>query len=270
MFRSWLQDEPPANLSSAQMVKHLVLQIWRSDGPLSRYMEWSLQSPEEQRGKVQNLFPLPLWYDDRESLREIIEDETVKEAGEWRKRGETKSKASKVLKGMGLRAWHGLAVISLNFLHGERPGSQKPRLGSAATAPQEAALNVVWNLVKLFVEEKGQGGVPRSSQEDWGQEVRSMRVSYTGEVVEKALPLTLEQILPALPSPEHGGSVDIMSVLPEPLQEVLRHPEKLVLNNPPGMRPRPRVHCDPEEWPGMLEEWWYRLRNVRNWKVRIC
>ena len=202
MFRSWLQDEPPSNLSTAQMARHLVLQFWRSDGPLSRYMEWSLQSPVEQGGKVQNLFPLPLWYDDRESLREIIDEEKVKDAGDWRRMGPTKSKAAKALKGQGLRAWHGLAVICLNFLHGHRPCDEKPRLGSAATGPQEAALNVIWSLVKTFVEEKGRGGVPRSSQEDWGQEVRSMRISYTGEVIEKALPLTLEQILPALPSNE--------------------------------------------------------------------
>ena len=253
MFRNWLQDEPPSNLSTAQMARHLVLQFWRSDGPLSRYMEWSLQSPVEQGGKVQNLFPLPLWYDDRESLREIIDEEKVKDAGDWRRMGPTKSKAAKALKGQGLRAWHGLAVICLNFLHGHRPCDEKPRLGSAATGPQEAALNVIWSLVKTFVEEKGRGGVPRSSQEDWGQEVKSMRISYTGEVIEKALPLTLEQILPALPSKEHGGTVDIMEVLPEYLQEALKHPEDLILEEPAGQRPKPRIHCAPDEWPAVVK-----------------
>ena len=254
MFRNWLADEPPAGLSAAQLVKHLVLQIWRSDGPFSRYVEWSLQTPEEQRGKVQNLFPLPLWFDDREALREILDEASVRDKpGEWRKYGDTKSKASRALKGQGLRAWHGLAVVSLNFLHGHRWSDDAPRLGSAATAPQEGALNVIWEMVKLFVDEKAKGGVPRSSQEDWEQAVKDMRISYSGEVIEKALPLTLEQILPALPSKEHGGSVDIMEVLPPDLQETLKHPDRLVLEEPAGQRPYPRVHCNPDEWPRVVK-----------------
>ena len=42
----------------------------------------------------------------------------------------------------------------------------------------------------------------------------ALKVSYTGEVLEKAVPLTLAQIFPGLLSVEHGGSVDIMEVLP--------------------------------------------------------
>ena len=159
LFREWVQEEPPAGLSAAQIVRHLALQLWRSGSSLGEYLKWSLQSPEEQSGSVKELFPLPLWYDGRESLRDIIDDSTVKDKpGDWRKRGETKPRASKVMRGDGLRAWHGLAVVALNHLYGHRgKDGETPRLGSTASPAQEAALNVLWDLGKNFVSFPGFG-----------------------------------------------------------------------------------------------------------------
>ena len=63
------------------------------------------------------------------------------------------------------------------------------------------------------------------------------------------MPLTLAQVLPGLPSVEHGGSVDIMGVLPPHLQEALKHPEKIMVEPPQGPRPRPKVRVVDGEWP---------------------
>ena len=49
-------------------------------------------------------------------------------------------------------------------------------------------------------------------------------MSYTGEVVEKAMPLTLRQILPGLPSVDHGAMVDLCELLPADLADTLRQP----------------------------------------------
>ena len=231
LLREWLSDNPPKGLSSAQLVKHLALQLMAVEGPLKEYLLWSLQSPSRREGRMQNLFPLPLWYDGREALNEILDEMKVKdESGDWRKRGDTKGRASKALRGQGLRAWHGLVVVMLNFMYGDRAVGTRPTPSGQATAPQERALETLWELVRVFIDEKEANGVPRTSMEDWDVAIDSLRVSYTGEVIEKAVPLTLNQVLPGLPSPEHGGLVDILAVLPEEPQETVKHPEKLVLS----------------------------------------
>ena len=197
-----------------------------------------------------NLFPLPLWFDGREALTEILDEAQVRDQpGSWRNRGRTKSKAAKALRGNGLRAWHGLVVVALNHLYGDEPRGERPCAGGQATAAQEQALNTLWELVKSFIDERERAGVPRSSQEDWGHAIDDLKVSYTGEVLEKAVPLTLAQVLPGLPSVEHGGSVDIMEVLPPHLQEALKHPEKMMVEPPQGPRPHPKVRVVDGEWP---------------------
>jgi site-specific DNA-cytosine methylase len=250
LLRELLAEEPTGGLSAAQLVRHLVLQLMAVEGSLKDYFLWSLQSPERVEGRVVNLFPLPLWYDDREALIEILDEANVKgRPGQWRKRGDTKSKAAKALRGNGLRAWHGLIVVALNHLYGDEAGAQRPAPGSQATAPQEQALSTLWELVKGFIDEKEKGGVPRTSLENWEHAIDSLRISYTGEVIEKAVDLTLEQVLPGLPSVEHGASVDITEVLPAYLKEELLHPERLLLEPPQGKRPYPRVRAAPGEWP---------------------
>ena len=250
LLRELLAEEPTGGLSAAQLVRHLVLQLMAVEGSLKDYFLWSLQSPERVEGRVVNLFPLPLWYDDRDALIEILDEANVKgRPGQWRKRGDTKSKAAKALRGNGLRAWHGLIVVALNHLYGDEAGAQRPAPGSQATAPQEQALSTLWELVKGFIDEKEKGGVPRTSLENWEHAIDSLRISYTGEVIEKAVDLTLEQVLPGLPSIEHGASVDITEVLPAYLKEELLHPERLLLEPPQGKRPYPRVRAAPGEWP---------------------
>jgi hypothetical protein len=249
-LREFLQQEETGNLSAAQLIRHLVLQLMETDSPLKEYMLWSLQSPTRREGRVLNLFPLPLWFDGREALTEILDEAQVRDQpGSWRNRGRTKSKAAKALRGNGLRAWHGLVVVALNHLYGDEPRGERPCAGGQATAAQEQALNTLWELVKSFIDERERAGVPRSSQEDWGHAIDDLKVSYTGEVLEKAVPLTLAQVLPGLPSVEHGGSVDIMEVLPPHLQEALKHPEKMMVEPPQGPRPHPKVRVVDGEWP---------------------
>ena len=60
-------------------------------------------------------------------------------------------------------------------------------------------------------------------------------MSYTGEVIETAHPLTLEQALPAVPKPEHGAMVNLVDVLPREMIKVVEAPEKLVLAEPQGL-----------------------------------
>ena len=40
LLREWLSDNPPKGLSSAQLVKHLALQLMAVEGPLKEYFLW--------------------------------------------------------------------------------------------------------------------------------------------------------------------------------------------------------------------------------------
>ena len=107
--------------------------------------------------------PLPLWPDVCEALEAVIEMKRYRdEPGEWRDRGNTKTQASRALRTQGALLWHGLVVVCLNWLHSG--GNISESVGGpagGATSQQESALCRLWELVKVFVDEKPKkGGVP--------------------------------------------------------------------------------------------------------------
>eukprot|EP00438_Fugacium_kawagutii_P035066 Skav236673 [mRNA] locus=scaffold338:400738:405778:- [translate_table: standard] len=248
---SWLSENEPKHLSAAQMGVHLVLQAVTLNGTLGQLIEMSL-APTQVEGRTRNLFPLPLWPDVRTELETIIDKMKFKDQpGEWRERGDTKSAANRALRKQGLLVWHGLVVIALNWLHSDgKPTNAVGPPGGYASKAQEAALERIWQMAKIFVNEKPEqkGGVPRTPEAPWKGELSKLRVSYTGEVVEKAQPLTLEQILPGLPSPDHGGLVNILEVVDERLARKLKRPDLMLRENIAELVPEPQVMCGDIEW----------------------
>lgn len=167
--------------------------------------------------------------------------------------GGSKSKAARGLRLSGMLVWHGLVVLCLNFQAGGcRADGQLPKRAGIALAGQEKCLLRLWEMVKRFVDQKGveKGlGVPRTPDVDWSKEVERVRISYTGEVVEKARPLTLRQILPGLPSAQHGPIVPLLDVVSGEVKEKLMNPRKLVKDQMEEELPAPRVLAAPGEWP---------------------
>eukprot|EP00438_Fugacium_kawagutii_P024621 Skav207650 [mRNA] locus=scaffold2758:77333:83766:+ [translate_table: standard] len=248
---SWLRENEPKHLSAAQVGTHLVLQAVTLNGTLGQIIEMSLAPTWVEGERRRNLFPLPLWPDVRDELEEVIEKMRFKdEPGEWRARAETKAKANRALRKQGLLVWHGLVVNALNWLHADgKPAKGVGPPGGQATQAQEEALLRIWEMVKVYVNEKpDQGGVPRTPETPWAGELSKLRVSYTGEVVEKARPLTLEQVLPGLPSPAHGGLVNILEVVDEKLARKLERPDLLLRECIPELVPEPQVMCGDIEW----------------------
>eukprot|EP00438_Fugacium_kawagutii_P022996 Skav216829 [mRNA] locus=scaffold2314:109375:114908:+ [translate_table: standard] len=253
-MRAWLESHPVSNLSGAQLIEHFVAQIWKSDFSFRAYLEWSLSPSEVSDEKVRNLFPLPLWFDDVEVLRDIVDRHILKEDKDKRQGGSlTRGQAQRAMRLDGLKAWHGLVVVSLNYLYGDRPKAHGPPPGARATAAQEKALTRLWDQLKVFLDDKEARGVPRTPQCDWKHAIDDVGISYTGEIVQKASSLTLRQILPGLPNPEHGGCVNLVELLSPELAKMLERPGKLVKEECLGPRPRPRVRCSDEEWPGIAK-----------------
>ena len=256
----WLTEISGDHLTAAQMSQYVLLQAVTLNGPFGRLLENSLKPIWEQGTRVRNLMPLLLWPDVIEAMEEVLISQKYKDSpGDWRSRGATKTKAGRALRWQGILLWHGLVVVALNWMHSG--GSLQDAVGPPAgwaTSQQETALCRIFELVKVFVDEKPKkGGVPRTPQGGWDQELGKLRVSYTGEVVEKAMPLTYEQIWPGLPTPHHGGLVDILEVVDEKLKARLLRPD-LMLREITEEIPRPRVLCEDTEWPRVVKALWER------------
>ena len=246
----WLQQHAGEHLTAAQMAQYHLLQAVNLNGTFGRLIESSLKPNWGQGERVRNLMPLPLWPDVVTEMQAVIDRQRYKDQpGDWRERGNTKTKASRALRNTGNLLWHGLVVVALNWMHsGGNIGEGVGPPAGRASSQQEGALRRLWELVRVFVDEKPKkGGVPRTPQGGWESELEALRVSYTGEVVQKARPLTLEQVLPGLPSPNHGGLVNILEVVDERLKRRLERPE-LMLREVFEEIPTPQVMCSDAEW----------------------
>ena len=125
----------------------------------------------------------------------------------------------------------------------------QPLPGGAWTAVEERAADSVRGSVRRFLNLKGEGSWTVSKI---SADLKEKRVSYTGEEIEKVHPLTLEQVVPALPPPGHGGSVKLVDLVSAGTRELLENPERLLkdvtLDNLPKLQGK--VHCgDPEVLP---------------------
>lgn len=257
-LKDWLQSQVPSKLSAAQAGLHLLLQILRSKGDLADYARRSLlEEPNVEVSKRwRNLLPLPLWPDVWSEMYQVLEEECFKnppKGEKAKKESGSKAKAARNLRLSGMLVWHGLIVIGLNFeATGCSASGQLPKRAGHASQGQERCLLRIWEFVKGFVDEKGleKGmGVPRTPDVDWGKEVEKVRISYTGEVVEKARPLTLRQILPGLPSAQHGAIVPLLDVVSGEVREKLMDPQRLIKSQMDEALPKPRVLAKDGEWP---------------------
>ena len=81
---------------------------------------------------------------------------------------------------------------------------------------------------------------------DIEKDVREKRVTYGGEERGKMHPLTLEQVVPALPPVGHGGSIELVDFVSEGTKEFLLHPERLLKEVPLEGLPKlqGKVHCN--------------------------
>eukprot|EP00435_Cladocopium_sp_Y103_P061594 s1327_g23.t1 len=133
----------------------------------------------------------------------------------------------------------------------------------AGTWGQKMAQDRLWETVKDFVDDTSEvkEKVPRSPEMgEWGTKLGDVRISYHGEVVEKAQRLTLDQILPGLPPAGFGGSVRLVELCDGELRERLEDAlgNLLFEEELPEDLPSPRVHASPEQWELIVQELYKR------------
>ena len=130
-------------------------------------------------------------------------------------------------------------VLGLNFMYGGfgRISSSVCVETRKPTSAQVASLHYLCEVAAFFVDSGTKAVLP---QKDWQKELGRVSVSYTGQVVQRALPLTLHQVLPALPPKELSGKLDSVALAQGKVKEQLQDPAlslKLV-----------------EEWPEVLKQ----------------
>ena len=120
------------------------------------------------------------------------------------------------------QAWTCLAAAAVNHLHGEKPPFPKRRGGVSV----KKAMEVLETRVVRFLSQKVDA--PLNASDVWA-EVNEKSVSYTGEEVAVACPLTVDQVTPSVPPQGHGGSVELAPLLVGRARFLIEHPEQVLL-----------------------------------------
>lgn len=139
-------------------------------------------------------------------------------------------------------SWINLIAAALNRLHGSTGPYPRSRHGKSV----KKCLETSRNRVERFLEQPLEGTVDHSQV--WS-DVCSKRVSYDGEEVGLAHPLTVAQVFKSLPPVGHGGSIDVIPLLQGRTKFLMEHPSQVLLQGPKqrGFKNKAKVHISPGE-----------------------
>ena len=256
-FRHWMGEHLPDGLGIPQLGAHLVLQLRHSPTGLGRYLTRMLAEPSSVGGggdRQRGVLPLPVLPDSRDAVRRIVE------GGEYKRlAGGTKAKkdlgGAKVHREMrknGLLTWHFRVTLALNFLWSGCRGRGRI-CDRGPTKAQKLCQDRLWEAVKRFVDDTSETNekyVKAPDSSSWKERLEGVKLSYQGEIVEKAQELTLRQILPGLPPPGYGGRVKLEDLCEGETKEMVMDPLKALLQGEdlPEVLPKPRVMATKTEW----------------------
>ena len=255
-YRKWLKENDVAGLTVAQMAAHMVIQLKKSGTNFGKFLLRMVSEPPgvEGQARQRSVLPLPLLPDSSKELKKIWENEEYRRLmGSWsEKRKLTATQVQRGMRKSGILLWHGLMVAGLNFLWGGcrmagKTCHRKP------TVAQQGCLDRLWIVARRFVDDVSEVKeklVKAPGAGDWSEKLEGVRISYQGEIVEKAQELTLEQVLPGLPPPGYGGRVAITDLCEGEVKELLLDPSKAFLEGEelPERIPTPKVMASDEEW----------------------
>ena len=144
------------------------------------------------------------------------------------------------------RAWEALACFGCNALH-EGPAAFSE--GPWTKTEKRLASAVAQSVARLA----SHGQAEHFDMANLEKELLSRRVGYDGEEVGICHALTFDQVLPALPPKEHGGSIHVRNFLSEGTRHWLDFPEKLVLEDTGQVLPKlqGRIHIVAEDVDGI-------------------
>ncbi len=243
-------------LSVAQSGVHLLLQIQESPTGLGKYLRRMLSEPSNEvvDERQRSLLPLPLKKDVAEAVKVMMDKKEYRRlAGTWKdKRAAGTSKVQREMRKQGLMAWHCAVTLGLNYLwsscrSGGRVCHRKP------SRAQELCQERIWQAVRHFIDDVSEVKeklVKAPERTLWEGKLDGVKISYQGEIVEKAQPLTLDQIISGLPPSGFGGKVALADLCEGETKRLLLNPEETLLSGEdlPQELPKPRVLASDQEW----------------------
>lgn len=140
------------------------------------------------------------------------------------------------------RAWQFCALAGLN---GTRGRLQPLALGPVNKMQGRAVASTGQSVCRFL----HLGGSHSGEIERIRHELKGVRLSYTGEEMSVCHPLTCDQVLPALPPGDHGGSVDVLKLVSTGTKRLLEHPNLLIVDDTGQVLPplQAKVHCSHTE-----------------------
>ena len=158
----------------------------------------------------------------------------------------------------GRQCWIMAACFACNGLAGAQAPFRPGRWSKSERRLAEAVGKAVDRLLDL-------GRADRFEPAEIEKELRGRRLNYDGEEIGICHALTLGQVLPALPPPDHGGSIDLVRFLSESSVAFLRHPSKHVVDDVGQDLPKlqGKIHIAGGEVDGIARE--LVRRNICSW-----
>ena len=120
--------------------------------------------------------------------------------------------------------WAMLACFACNTLVGAPVPFQS---GKWSKLERELAASVTTAADRLL----SHGDVSHCDFAGLEKDLKSKRVSYSGEEVGVCHSLSLEQVLPSLPPKEHGGCIDILRFVSSSTKHFLTHPKRMIVKD---------------------------------------
>ena len=160
--------------------------------------------------------------------------------------------------------WLFLTILGVNALHSSAKIPEK----LAWQAHHRRAVENLRGHIQRF--RKSAGAVERKVDcEEIEKELKAKRVNYSGEELLLCHPLSLRQILPALPPVEHGGCVDALDWVGDVTSHFLERPDLMVIEDVGQELPRlqGKINIVPEDLDAVVGE--LCKRNVCSW-VPLC
>ena len=199
-------------------------------------------APVGRSGRNRDVLPLPL----DETSRLVIESVTAMEVVPFpQKKAHVSRSIQRKQMALGTQAWKLCQTLTLNMAWGKEAAFfRKP-----SQSQLQVSLRLAEKSERIVSATDERGAAIRSKVGDWGEKIRSISVGYSGELVEKAQWLTLDQILPGLPPEGKSACVELVDLCSGQVRKCLEDPFLVLKPLEHDMvLPKARVLCADSEW----------------------
>ena len=235
----------------SQMSVVLVQVLHRSCGIVGPYAEKAARAASSQQGTGEvwkDVLPLPVPL----KVAELVMDIWRNDGFEVKKSGKTGATVQHLYRDVGVDCLQFCMIIGLNLMwSGLRSGARVH--GGPVRRSQSDALAHLRRAAEYVIDGKEAPplkGVPRTPKADWETLIGDARISYHGEVIQKAEALEFERVLPSLPPEGFGGIADLASLCEGQVREMVLNPALCQLDEGdlPDVIPAPKVRVKDGDW----------------------